>query len=455
MSLAMKLNTYHVINDPIHGAMQFKQHEMSWLKPFIDNPVMQRLRHIKQLGFADLLFPGAVHSRFNHSLGCCYVASQIADKIELDAHDKQIVTIAGLLHDIGHGPFSHAFEEIFTQHKIRHENWTPYFLQEFYSDEFLTLYNKKNPDFPLQEEQLSIIRKMIMHEETEHKLLADIVSSQLDADRLDYLLRDSHFCGVKYGEFDFRWLLHCLVAVENQGYKRLGVTFKGIGVVENYLIARRLMIRNIYYHYKKYAAELMLREFLSQLSLALTTEKQLETIKTQPIGQFLGNVRKFNESSITEKNKEALTQQFLQENYHLYKHLCDYDVFMLIRELANSNINHPAVKIAKKLQSRQLPKVFSLDAKQYEWVQERVNSILSNPQNNIQSWQLATLNPPHHSYLSKDRIKILDDQGNIKNIDECSFIIKALLDKVETSCCLIIDKEVLEAPPIQQLLQDL
>ena len=97
------------------------------------------------------------------------------------------------------------------------------------------------------------IADMIMHKPINKSVLADIVSSQLDADRLDYLLRDSHFCGVRYGEFDFRWMLHCMAIVESKEGERLGITHKGIGVVEHYLMARRLMTRNIYHSQKKLA----------------------------------------------------------------------------------------------------------------------------------------------------------------------------------------------------------
>ena len=208
-------NTYHVIKDPVHGTMQFTSLEDAWVKPFIDSPNFQRLRHIKQLGLGDVIFPGAVHSRFNHCLGCCYVASQIAQKVGLEDEERQLVMIACLLHDIGHGPFSHAFEGIFKNKFIQHEDWTPYFLEDYGTDAFFTDYNQRNPRYPLTREKFEEIAKMIMHHPVEKRMLADVVSSQLDADRLDYLLRDSHFCGVRYGEFDFRWMLHCMAIVKS------------------------------------------------------------------------------------------------------------------------------------------------------------------------------------------------------------------------------------------------
>ena len=254
----VKQSSFHVIKDPVHGTMQFTDREDKWLKPFIDSQHFQRLRHIKQMGMTDLVFPGAVHTRFNHSIGCSYVANQISNKIGLDDHSRQCVVLACLLHDIGHGPFSHTFEGIFLREPIYHEDWTPYFLKSYHEKSFIDLYNAQNPDFPLTQGLLSRIEAMIMHKEVDNKLLADIVSSQLDADRLDYLLRDSHFCGVSYGEYDLRWLLHVVTRVKACGEERLGITHKGIGAVEQYLMARRLLMRNIVRHPKKRAAESLL-----------------------------------------------------------------------------------------------------------------------------------------------------------------------------------------------------
>lgn len=248
-------NIFHVIKDPVHGTMQFTSMEDAWVKPFIDSPHFQRLRHIKQLGLGDLIFPGAVHTRFNHCLGCCYVASQIAHKIGLADEERQLVMIASLMHDIGHGPFSHAFEGVFKEKAVLHEDWTPYFLNDYGQTDFFKRYNHLNPRHQLNDEKFNVIAHMIMHKPAKKNVLADIVSSQLDADRLDYLLRDSHFCGVRYGEFDFRWLIHCMSIVECHEGERLGITHKGIGAVEHYLMARRLMARNIYHSQKKLAIE--------------------------------------------------------------------------------------------------------------------------------------------------------------------------------------------------------
>lgn len=445
----MYKSSYHVINDPIHGALEFSQEEINWLRPFIDNPWFQRLRHIKQLGLADLIFPGAVHTRFNHSLGCCYVACKIANKIGLSEKDKQIVMIAALLHDIGHGPISHGFEEIYQGVKIKHENWTKLFLEQFQTDLFLNEYHQKNPNMPLFKENLALVTRIIMHREQEKKLLADIVSSQLDADRLDYLLRDSHFCGVSYGEFDFRWLIHCLSIISQNENSRLGINHKGIGVVENYLVARRLMIRNIYFHHKKYASEFLLQELLRDFAKCLIEDERYEFLKNHWLSKFLIKIHEYNE--LSEREQCEAMPQFMQKNFDIYSQLCDYDLHMLIRELSVLEYLNPCVKIAKRLSRRQLPRVITLDAIDYLSMENKLQCFLaSNPQ--IQFWQIAVLNPPHHSYVSRDQILVIDDLGRIETIEKKSPIIQSLKDKEETTCFLCIDKDIFSQTLVNELL---
>lgn len=265
----MNENMTHVIKDPVHGTIQFATVENNWIKPFIDSPNFQRLRHIKQLGMGDFIFPGAVHTRFNHCIGCAYVASQIAHKIGLSDEERQLVITACLLHDIGHGPFSHAFEDVFQEKLIRHEDWTPFFLADYKNAAFFDNYNHFNPRHNLTEEKFRLIENMIMHKSSGKRVLSDIVSSQLDADRLDYLLRDSHFCGVAYGQFDLRWLLNCMTIINSDRGESLGITHKGIGVIEHYLMARRLMTRNIYHLQKKLAFESFTIKLLQSLAESL------------------------------------------------------------------------------------------------------------------------------------------------------------------------------------------
>jgi HD superfamily phosphohydrolase len=436
-------NLFHVIKDPVHGTMQFTSTEDNWVKPFIDSPNFQRLRHIKQLGMGDFIFPGAVHSRFNHCLGCCYVASQIAQKVGLVDEERQLVMIACLLHDIGHGPFSHAFEGVFHDKLIRHEDWTPHFLADYGTKEFFTQYNKLNPRYHLTEEKFHDIADMIMHKPVEKRVLADIVSSQLDADRLDYLLRDSHFCGVRYGEFDFRWMLHCMAIVESESGERLGITHKGIGVVEHYLMARRLMTRNIYHSQKKLALEHALVQLLASLAESLEYHAPYASIRQTRLGQFLMAANQFNQIVESSLHHDEVKRDFIEKNYANYKELCDYDVFSLIKHLSEMTDTHPATQIAARIQYRSMPKIVRLDPTNLQTVTNELREFKSkHPQ--YQDWQLSIIQTPHQSYSGEDPILVVNEQGSINPIDKYSFMINAISDRLEHVAFLSIDKAIAE-----------
>lgn len=447
---------YHVIKDPVHGTMQFTTVEDHWIKPFIDSPHFQRLRHIKQLGMSDFIFPGAVHTRFNHCIGCCFTARQIAHKIGLAEEEKQLVMIACLLHDIGHGPFSHTFEDVFYNRLIRHEAWTPFFLADFRTDIFFKEYNRRNPRQHLTEEKFILIEEMIMHKSHDKRVLADIVSSQLDADRLDYLLRDSHFCGVEYGAYDFRWMLNSMVIVNTEQGERLGLTHKGIGVVEHYLMARRLMTRNIYHHQKKIAFEFFLVQLLKSLAESLETYAPYAEIKSTRLGKFLLATNQFNQAVLNATEIDSLKEQFLQENYMDYKELCDYDLFAIVKMLAHTNDNHTAAEIAKRLHYRSMPKIIRLDDHDSRLTKEKVAAFKKTHQRSIQHWQLAFIETPHQAYsIEDDPILIANEQGVVRPLNHLSHLIHAISDKAEHTAFLCIDKAIAEENHVIAFVREL
>lgn len=449
-------NIFHVIKDPVHGTMQFTSTEDMWIKPFVDSQNFQRLRHIKQLGLGDFIFPGAVHTRFNHCLGCCYVGSQIAHKIGLADEERQLVMIACLLHDIGHGPFSHAFEGIFHEKMIRHEDWTPYFLHDYGTRDFFVNYNRLNPRHHLTEEKFRVIADMIMHKPVEKRVLADIVSSQLDADRLDYLLRDSHFCGVRYGEFDFRWMLHCMAIVESLEGERLGITHKGIGAVEHYLMARRLMTRNIYHSQKKLAFETLLVQMLATLAESIDVYPEYASIRDTKLGKFLLAANKFNHTVKNSQNSAKHKKAFLEANYDTYKELCDYDVFALIRQLAELNHESPASQLAVRLQHRQMPKIVRLDYSDLKSAELIIKEFKSKNKKKFQDWQLTLIETPHRSYSGEDDpILVLNERGVIQPISKFSFMIEALSDRLEHVAFLAIDKNIANDAQVEMLIEQL
>jgi HD superfamily phosphohydrolase len=259
--------TQRLIRDPIHDLIYLTDSPRDRLLfSLVRTREFQRLRRIKQLGFADMVFPGATHSRFAHSLGVLWNCRRFLDRIEivteqgLDDDLRTIVEVAALLHDVGHGPFSHAFEKVTN---IRHEKRTVEIILSESTEIHEVLAGDRCVEnlpcrvaalFPEGEE---LVRERCTEVPECPLHLRHVVSSQFDADRSDYLLRDSHFAGVKYGSFDFAWLIgHLLV---DPARPRLVLGRKSRHGLEDYVFARYYMYQAVYFHKTTRAAEVMLR----------------------------------------------------------------------------------------------------------------------------------------------------------------------------------------------------
>ncbi len=233
------MNKNKIINDPVYGFIPVKS---ELLFDLIEHPFLQRMRHIRQLGLAELVYPGAIHTRFHHALGAMHLMQQaleilISKGIEVTTDEKEAAQIAILLHDIGHGPFSHALEETLLPH-IRHESLS-----------FL-LMKDLNRQF---DGRLNTAIKIFQNTYSK-KFLHQLVSSQLDIDRLDYLNRDSFFTGVVEGAIGTDRIIAMLHVVKGQ----LVVEEKGIYNIESFLNSRRLMYWQVYLHKTAVSAERLL-----------------------------------------------------------------------------------------------------------------------------------------------------------------------------------------------------
>lgn len=235
--------TYH---DPLHGSISLSTADPveSLLIQLIDTPAFQRLRRIRQLGTASLTFHGAEGSRFTHSLGVMHVARLAFDRLmqsypQLEPY-RALVLCGALLHDIGHGPFSHTGEDIFHTH---HETWTCKILRE--SSGIRSLLDQFDLALANQLEQVYLKTFQV-------PLVSQLVSSQLDCDRLDYLLRDSYFTGASYGQLDLDRILMALDY--DPPTQQLVVAQKGQAAIEHYLVVRYFMYAQIYNHPKNLAS---------------------------------------------------------------------------------------------------------------------------------------------------------------------------------------------------------
>lgn len=241
--------TYH---DPLHGAITLNRQrpDEALLVRLIDTPEFQRLRRIRQLGAASLTFHGAESSRFTHSLGVMAIARRAFDLLTQDNPElhsyRATVLCSALLHDLGHGPFSHTCEDIFGTH---HEVWTRRILEE--SSAIREVLDSYDPELL---EQL----QRVYSKQHEIPLVWQLVSSQLDCDRLDYLMRDSYFTGASYGHLDLDRILMALKF--DPVSQQLVVARKGITAIEHYLIVRFFMYAQIYHHPKNIAATWVLEQ---------------------------------------------------------------------------------------------------------------------------------------------------------------------------------------------------
>lgn len=260
----MRTNTHRnnkkkIINDPVYGFISIPD---EFIFDLVEHPFFQRLRRIKQLGMTHLVYPGALHTRFHHAIGAMHLMSQAIHVIRKKGHvisreEERAVLIAILLHDIGHGPFSHALEYDIVKN-VSHEQISYYFIQA------LKQYFPENSD--------DLERALMIFANKYHKkFLHQLVSSQLDMDRLDYLTRDSFFTGVSEGIVGTERIIEML----NVHHDQLVIDEKGIYSIEKFLVARRVMYWQVYLHKTVVSGEFMLINILRRAKKLIREGQQL------------------------------------------------------------------------------------------------------------------------------------------------------------------------------------
>lgn len=261
-----KLSEEKVFKDPVHRYIHVKD-RVIW--DLIGTSEFQRLRRIKQLGTTYLTFHGAEHSRFNHSLGVYEIVRRIVDDVfagrpEWKQEERLLSLCAALLHDLGHGPFSHSFEKVFD---LDHEEFTQtIILGDTQVNQVLSRVDKK---FPKQVAE-------VIAKTSENKLVVSLISSQIDADRMDYLQRDAYFTGVSYGHFDMERILRVMRPREDQ----VVIKHSGMHAVEDYIMSRYQMYWQVYFHPVTRSAEVILTKILHR---AKDLHLQGYTFKYNPI----------------------------------------------------------------------------------------------------------------------------------------------------------------------------
>jgi HD superfamily phosphohydrolase len=317
------LNKKKIINDPVYGFISIPT---ELIFDLIEHPYFQRLRYIKQLGMTHLVYPGALHTRFHHALGAMYLMGMAIETLRNKGHEitnaeEEAVIIAILLHDVGHGPFSHALEETIVEN-ISHEDISS------------MLMNKLNVQF---EGRLTTAIE-IFNGTYPREFLHQLVSSQLDMDRMDYLNRDSFFTGVSEGVISSDRIIKMLNVKDDQ----IVVEEKGIYSVEKFLIARRLMYWQVYLHKTVIAAEQLLSKILKRSrELALIGQP---VFTTPALDHFL--------------RKPISRDAFMNEDHHLetFATLDDTDIMAAVKVWATDS-DFVLAKLCRAMVHRDLYKV--------------------------------------------------------------------------------------------------
>ena len=290
-------NKLKILNDPIYGFIQIPN---SLVFDIIEHPYFQRLRRIAQMGMSSLVYPGAIHTRFHHALGCIYLMQKAVrvlrfKQVEISYEEENALYVAILLHDIGHGPFSHALEHSIVN-GVSHEEIS------------LKFMHKLNQIF---EGKLSLAIQ-IFEGKYPRKFLCQLISSQLDIDRLDYLKRDSFYTGVTEGNISSDRLIVMMDVANDE----LVIEQKGIYSVEKFLIARRLMYWQVYLHKTSLVAENMLVHVLKRAKEL--AEKDEKLFASNALHYFLYN--------------QVDKENFDEDTLEMFSKLDDYDILLSIKE---------------------------------------------------------------------------------------------------------------------------
>ena len=332
---ATQKNIKKIINDPVYGFINI---ESGIIYDIIEHPFFQRLRRIKQLGLTYLIYPGATHTRFQHSLGTLHLMDSAIEVLRSKGHtitdeEETGVKLAILLHDIGHAPFSHSLEGTFIK-GVSHEDLT------------LLLMDTLNKEF---DGALNLAIK-IYKNNYEKRFLHQLVASQLDVDRLDYLRRDSFFSGVYEGTIGTERIIK-MMNVHND---ELVIDSKGIYSVEKFLIARRLMYWQVYFHKTALSAEQLLLKIIERAKYLKSTGHEINA--PQNIHFFLShNIKR--EDMLSNNNDDEHKQKIL----HYFSLLDDDEIMTAIKNWRENTDNVLAI-LSDKLINRKLFKIHVQDA---------------------------------------------------------------------------------------------
>jgi len=383
----LKSNKLKILNDPIYG---FTNIPNSLLYDIIEHPYFQRLRRVSQMGFSNMVYPGANHTRFHHAIGCLHLMQKAVrvlrfKEVDISNEEANALYIAILLHDIGHGAFSHALEHSIVD-GISHEEISLKFME------------KLNKEF---NGQLTMAIR-VFEGKYHRRFLNQLISSQLDIDRLDYLKRDSFYTGVAEGNISSERLIAMIHVVNDE----LVIEQKGIYSVEKFLIARRLMYWQVYLHKTGLSAENMLVNVLRRAKDL--SQKGERLFASKALTYFLT-------TKITKEN-------FTDETLEIFSKLDDYDILSAIKEWTDSSDKVLSL-LSKMIVDRNLLKV---EIQQTQFSETDIDAKISelkstmNLSDSEARYFVFQKQIQNQAYNPSMPIKILNKNGELKDIAKAS-----------------------------------
>ncbi|MEW9108386.1 HD domain-containing protein [Cytobacillus gottheilii] len=303
-----KLSEEKVFKDPVHRYVHVRD-RLIW--DLIGTREFQRLRRIKQLGTTYLTFHGAEHSRFNHSLGVYEIVRRISDDVfrgrpEWNDENRLLSLCAALLHDLGHGPFSHSFEKVFD---LDHEYFTQAIILG--DTEVNKVLRRAGEDFPKKVQE-------VIAKTSKNKLVISLISSQIDADRMDYLQRDAYFTGVSYGHFDMERILRVMRPQEDQ----VVIKHSGMHAIEDYIMSRYQMYWQVYFHPVTRSAEVILTKILHRAKDLFQQKYAFKLEPTHFYSFFKGEVTVEDYVKLDESIVLYYFQMWQEEEDSILRDLC-------------------------------------------------------------------------------------------------------------------------------------
>jgi hypothetical protein len=421
-----------VFRDPVHNLMGFDRERDKLILDLIETCELQRLRSIKLMGISYVVYPGADHNRFSHSLGAAFLMKRIIERMQglradarfqrvaeqLDEY-RELLMAAALLHDIGHLPLSHLLENFTGQ---SHESWTVRLLRnpEGQAHQVLKGFDPKYPDKCAQ----------IIERTFKPSFAVKLIASQLDVDRMDYLLRDGYHSGVGYGRYDLEWLIHSLRIVESDSDWEIAIDReKGLRAVESYVLARYYMYQQVYHHKTSRAAGVMLLMILRRAAELLKARREI--FATEPLRKLLVAPH------------ELTYREFLE--------LDDVVLAYALREWSRSS-DEILADLCCRLLKRRIFKTIEVDAEAYERLKGELEA-LAHKRGFDPGYYLVldrAVSDPYIDGLFRrgeevgESIFIVDRERNLYELSEYSELIRAVTNRLVVRDRLCFPEELRE-----------